>query len=586
MSKKLFLLVLILSFLFKVAKAHKYTSKQIVDYWENDEQKTDPKYRDLAKYLDYGLPDSVKEQYHEIANLIDEDADPKIKLYFEISKLITGSDIAGDNKKPIYNEMLNLLPLAAKVKNDYALAWYFRFLGDVCFWKGELEKAVYYLKLSVDLHEKVGIKSYSFAVFSNVYYSLAKALYQTRDYKKCIYYGQLSLKYFNLQKNESKEPNILMNDILGAANKKIGQYKTSIFYYQQITNAIEMNHLKGIPFYDFWYEFTYGNIGQAYLADEKISQALPLLERGLNASIKYNDQGNTCEFLQNIANIYYLKGEDEQAIKYALKAETYLNKLIYKGKIAAEIYKVLYQANQRLGSLEKAITYLELYNQYQKVDQSLIENSKLKKIETELYYNNIQKQEGERLLKINQLTWIRNSLIGFVILLSFFGFFIYRNYKSKQQKKIQILALETELKEQEVENALSQIEIFKKNIFEKEDLIASLEAKAEASWRNVEELPESLHHFTLITDDGWNKFRIDFTKAYPRFLPFIRSKHQELTQSDERLAMLIFLKLDNEKIAHTLGISKDSVSKSKRRLRANLNFNSIEQLEDYIITLI
>jgi hypothetical protein len=53
----------------------------------------------------------------------------------------------------------------------------------------------------------------------------------------------------------------------------------------------------------------------------------------------------------------------------------------------------------------------------------------------------------------------------------------------------------------------------------------------------------------------------------------------------ERLAALIFLQLNNYQIANALGIGKESVARSKRRLRTILKLAADESLEDHVKTL-
>lgn len=581
--------LLFFSCFFGSLKAQTYTAKEILDYWQHDNQRAASKYKGIARYVEFGLPDSAKSEYIQIEKLIGKNPDPKLQLYLAASKLQTQSFNGAHSSPALLGQVNALLPLAAKVDSQFALAWFYRFVGRVSYAERDYENAIYYLKLSIDLHDQVGEKNYTAEVYSDIYYSLAKALYTVKDYRQSIYYSQLSLKNLYSQPVAQNgdffiESYILIKDLMGSSYKKSKDYEKAIACYQSILNIIQKNHLKQDAYYQFWAGLTRGNIGQVELNRGNLQKADTAIQDGLRAAEEARDSANILEFKLNLAQIAYLQGKPSKALSLALHVKKDLN---YFGKsLKVQLYQVLYQASQKLKKYEDAIRYLNIYKDLLLAEQRLSDNSQLKNVEVELNYKRLQKRESERNIKINHLLWIRNSLIIFVILLVLVGWLSYQNYYHKQRKKFSVMALENELKEQEVQSALNQITLFKQNITTNEKLIQELELKAEVQWRNREELPESLKDFNLITEEAWNKFRIDFMTAYPRFLPAIRTTYPNLTQAEERLVMLIFLQFNNEKIAHTLGISKESVGKSKRRLRANLGFQSNLSLEDYIITLV
>jgi DNA-binding CsgD family transcriptional regulator len=75
---------------------------------------------------------------------------------------------------------------------------------------------------------------------------------------------------------------------------------------------------------------------------------------------------------------------------------------------------------------------------------------------------------------------------------------------------------------------------------------------------------------------------MEFYRAYPDFFPAFKKLVANPTPAEERLATLIYLDLSNQQIANTLGISKDSVTRGKRRLKQRLNLQADEVLEVYI----
>ncbi|TRX60550.1 hypothetical protein FNH22_05735 [Fulvivirga sp. M361] len=87
---------------------------------------------------------------------------------------------------------------------------------------------------------------------------------------------------------------------------------------------------------------------------------------------------------------------------------------------------------------------------------------------------------------------------------------------------------------------------------------------------------DHLMQSTILTSDEWIEFKILFTQVYPGFLGGVRSKYPGLTETEERFLALTKLNLTNKEVASMLGISTDSVYKSRYRLSKKLNVPSDE----------
>ena len=74
----------------------------------------------------------------------------------------------------------------------------------------------------------------------------------------------------------------------------------------------------------------------------------------------------------------------------------------------------------------------------------------------------------------------------------------------------------------------------------------------------------------LVTDESWTEFKKKFDAVYPDFITKITMNFGKLTPTETRLACLIKLQISNKDIASMLGISTDSVLKS-RDIIENIN---------------
>jgi len=81
---------------------------------------------------------------------------------------------------------------------------------------------------------------------------------------------------------------------------------------------------------------------------------------------------------------------------------------------------------------------------------------------------------------------------------------------------------------------------------------------------------EKLLNSVLLTENDWSDFKKVFDKLHYGFLPILKMKHPDLTEGEKRLAVLIKLRLSNKEMARMLGISPNSIVKSRYRLKKKL----------------
>ena len=77
-------------------------------------------------------------------------------------------------------------------------------------------------------------------------------------------------------------------------------------------------------------------------------------------------------------------------------------------------------------------------------------------------------------------------------------------------------------------------------------------------------------------------FKIYFEKVYPDYLLRLRNAYPSLTEAEERLFLFIKLKLTNKEASAILGISADSVKKTRTRLRKRLVLTDKADLDEFV----
>jgi hypothetical protein len=157
--------------------------------------------------------------------------------------------------------------------------------------------------------------------------------------------------------------------------------------------------------------------------------------------------------------------------------------------------------------------------------------------------------------------------------------------KAEQEK----LRMEQEklLMEREAASAKDQLKMFTENIVEKTNLIEKLEMQIKGKEATSEQhsIISELSHQTILTEGDWSKFKSLFEKIYPGFFINLKVKFPDITLAEQRMAALTRLQITPKQMASMLGISVDSVHKTRQRLRQRLRINPESSLEEIMINI-
>jgi ligand-binding sensor domain-containing protein len=159
-----------------------------------------------------------------------------------------------------------------------------------------------------------------------------------------------------------------------------------------------------------------------------------------------------------------------------------------------------------------------------------------------------------------------------------------------QNKKL--MRQSQELKQQNdaiLSSKKQQLDLFKQKLVEKAEIIEKItvelqeakEKKMDMSSPAIEKFNKILQSH-ILTDDDWERFKTAFNEVYPNFFATIRFNFPDITNAEIRLAALIRMNLSAKEASSMLGISSESVRKSKYRLKKKLNLNDEESLDNFI----
>ena len=90
----------------------------------------------------------------------------------------------------------------------------------------------------------------------------------------------------------------------------------------------------------------------------------------------------------------------------------------------------------------------------------------------------------------------------------------------------------------------------------------------------------------MSSEDAWVEFRQKFSGVYPQFFANLdKALGKKASPAYEKVAALLYIKMDNSQIGRILSISKDSVARCKRRLRTDIGCEDLDALMDIISKL-
>ena len=196
----------------------------------------------------------------------------------------------------------------------------------------------------------------------------------------------------------------------------------------------------------------------------------------------------------------------------------------------------------------------------------------------------LRREKGEQVQQ-------RNFIIAGILFLAVIALLLINRQRLKVKYQ-QELAVQEKLRmqqenlriQQEMESAIMQLKMFTENIIEKTNLVEKLEQQLNNKTISATEqqLISELSQQTILTEDDWDKFKSLFEKIFPLFFQRLKNVAADITVAEQRMAALTRLQLTTRQMASMLGISVDSVHKTKQRLRKRFNLGTDANMEEYI----
>ncbi|GAA4438624.1 hypothetical protein GCM10023091_19440 [Ravibacter arvi] len=476
---------------------------------------------------------------------------------------------------------------ARYLEDEQLLAEIYALAADINFEGGYL---LYNLK-ALELQEKIGFEYFPYV--HNRFLGISIALYRAHDYQESIAYGKKCLQFKNTDAIDWDPMTYVFElDMMGASYMALKDYDEAIHCYRQIADTIVTTTYAHRP-QELWKAIAEGNIGRCLFYKGDNGQATPLVDAHLAAANKYR-QWNNVAIAENARGQILLSQRKlppaitafRSAFAAALKSGKLEDRLEQKVKATDG----LLSAYGQLGNPDSILLYKNRYSQFLLEHEKVVSNSKLSAMRAQMLFDETRRNLENAHAGMDRLKLTRNIILIAVLVVACFAWLLYSRKSLQTKLTIQQMALENAQTKAETALAKNNLQQFVHQIAEKDRLISNLRQSLNKTiiknTLNDEQLSRKLLEYVLIKDQEWEKFKEDFNKVHPLFFPRIRAVQPQLSAAEERLASLIFLQMNNNEMATTLGISLESVARSKRRLKQKLSLAGDQSLEEYILTLL
>jgi DNA-binding CsgD family transcriptional regulator len=456
------------------------------------------------------------------------------------------------------------LDAAYRSEDDGLIAFVSLSFAQTMNWFQETGKTLMHAKNAIDLYEKI-----NHPVSPHQYQQLAELLYKVREYNESILYAKKAIVGYNKLKNNEK---LSCTNTIALDYHRQQKYDSAIFFYNEALQLAHQLH------HTVWVGIVLGNMGQIFYAQGKYKLAYSLLKQDYNTSIHNGEMGNGANSLQWAARTNLAMGNKAQALNEAREAIQILQ-ISSEANFLKNSYYTITQIFRELRIYDSAFYYNNLYSKLNDSLEKMVATSSLAissaRLNEERSHYQIQSLNSE---KRSEIMW-RNFIIIFIVLVSL-SIFLAINRKLLKSN------LKRERAEQEIVSAKEQLQMFTSNLIEKTDLVEKLQLQAASRQASLEQqaLITEISQHTILTEEDWVKFKLLFEKIYPAFLAALKEKVPDITIAELRMAALTRLRLTTNQIASILGISPNSVYKTKQRLRQRLRLEGDTLMEGSIET--
>ncbi len=509
----------------------------------------------------------------------------------KINKLMGELYTTENNLQPAINYFLIAEKLYTELADKKELADIYGKLGRVYYNNNfELSKALSYYNKMMDLSLELNDKKLLAAANDN----LGSLLLSFKDYDKAKEHYQ---KLWSISEEIGDDAGVAkaLNNI-GEIERIRGNYDVAFDYYKQ---SLDIHaHLKDLRRVAINLE----NIGNTFDAMHKTPEAVSYFKKALLHYRKANDQANITSVLVLLGNDAIKLDSLDTALKYFSEAYQ-ISKKYNISKYKPDALKGLSTVYENKNNLKSALFY---FKKYESIKDSIFKEREKKNIgviktqllsEMDNIQYKLQKYDIEMLTKDKKINRLKmNILIASLIIILLTGTLLVVRYiilvkKQRQirEKDAELHRAQKELMESELKSKDDDLMSFALHIVQKNKLLKELRSDLKdlanhtdpETAKRLKEISFNVKQMLQIQKDI-DIFEQKVNQTYDGFFSKLKQRFPNLTKNEERLCILLKLKLSTKEIASINNTSIKAVEMSRYRLRKKCGIDNKTGLTDYI----
>lgn len=517
------------------------------------------------------------------------------KYFQEVEKLSKVAEKAKDRELILETEFLKFNYLSSKNYTDY-LKEIKEFLEEVD--KSSITQLQARVRQAMGLHYFYEKNNYGEAyIYLNDSYSFLQKLSveELPDKQELLYnigyvnymigYDAKALKF--LDEAEDLTNNYYSTLECNITNTKGLIYEQSGNYEKAMENFHAVYDLGKKIKNDIWMRVAKNSIANVLITQKKYDEALKFLNGypELNANDSEETGVVVARKLMLLGKVYLVKEKWNQLSEITPELKNLLNLYKIPLRIRKEIYPLLAADEEKKGNFREAYFYkdsaLILANDYFKLrnDQGLKQTLEKERIE-ELLKEQMKTEHQQRITLITRV-----SLLVILVLIIALSIVIFIRQKEKFKKK----RLEVEF---ELSESKSKLADLLGDLKSKDKEVQAFEEELEQLYQNIDKdenqinekqkTLEALLSKPIMTDNKWLIFKRSFDRVNPGYFEKLQTKIPQISPAEIRYMYFRKLNLSSKEIAYVLGISQGSIRQYKHRIRAKIELNPEQNIDQFL----
>lgn len=434
------------------------------------------------------------------------------------------------------------------------------------------EAATFYL-LGIELYEKLPFFERMYAKYG----ALAEVLFHTGDYDSCIAYGRRAIVGEGwITTHYDYHTMIRYYNTMGQAFYQVGQPDSALHYFDRSKRlAIQKGNQQ-------WVAINASFEGQVYAKKGEWNKAYALFKEGYVGNLGKDPPMESFSLAgMGKAYMHWAKLETarncfRQALQMAAQSPGTQRWQVahYRKEILQSLAEICRLQNQPDSFYHYSYAALQLEDSMLKVASQ--SNIRIAKARSQVEQYRLQAASLSEKERHNRV--IRNIIIGGIVLIATVIILLLGRRNRILLLQQQMAIVKQKAHQAEIAEAREKLSQIASNLLEKNQLLAQLKQSSLNSHSFKMQMMEWLSTQVILTDEDWEAFRSTFEKIYPGFFTRLRQTAPDITMAEQRMAALSLLQMNGKEMGAMLGISPDSVRKTRQRLRQRMQVAGEDEL--------